>query len=192
MALILSEFSYNVFYQVFQKIIQGINVSLDIKFTNDHTKYELCEPQFFTGSKNGTPLVEIKPSQTLKTDFSGNFFSKGMILYKVKDDSDFHYLVITWKVKIGMMRGKNSVAIHILDDLPKESFYNGLHGKANRKYPGENINPENLYYRISGGISDGVRTQLSESVDSESKLDELASVSDFIHLSIGVHEFFQS
>ncbi|RHZ78998.1 hypothetical protein Glove_152g80 [Diversispora epigaea] len=155
MALIRPE-NFDIIFQVLTRIIQGANASLNIKITNKHSILRLSDPQLLSKGIR-IPLDSVDPLAEHTAQVSDKFISKGMLSYKVEDENrDFHYLVITWKVKTKMMMlGRNSVTVNILRDPPKNSSYNELHVKENKKYPGENINPENFYYRISGGIGDG-------------------------------------
>ncbi|CAG8665278.1 17252_t:CDS:2 [Acaulospora morrowiae] len=160
MDLIKSNSLPDTIVQEFKKSIRDLHVSLEINVINKNKSLKLCDPEFFRGCKVKIPIEnDIDPS-TDNAQISGKLASRGILSFEVQDkDRKPNYLIITWAVKTAMKRGRNSVAITIRDKkLEKENSrhsYKMLHIKQNRKYPGDYINPDNIHYRISGGITDG-------------------------------------
>ncbi|CAG8587276.1 8754_t:CDS:2 [Acaulospora morrowiae] len=156
----------NAFLQVFKKVIRDLHVSLEVNVFNKHSTLSLCQPEFFTPSNvKGLMEDDVDPSKRDTAQISGMLASRGILSFKVQGEQFFHYLVITWAVKTAMKKGRNSITVTIMNNKPERRdrryLYKNLHRKDNRKYPGDNINLNNLYYRISGGITDGDNAKLN-------------------------------
>ncbi|CAG8783325.1 6088_t:CDS:2, partial [Acaulospora morrowiae] len=149
----------------FKRIFKGLNVGLEISVSNKHSILKLCQPELFTGSSIDKQICSnVDPSEEDQAKISGLLATRGILSFKVQDGEYFHYLVITWVVKTGMMRGRNSVTVSIQDKKPErnnsQELFNRLHVKENKKYPGDAINPRNDYYCVYGGITDGSNAKL--------------------------------
>ncbi|CAG8571549.1 4493_t:CDS:2, partial [Acaulospora morrowiae] len=144
----------------FKRIFRGLHVGLEIKVSNKHSILQLCQPELFTGSNIDEQICcNVNPSEEDQAKISGMLATKGILSFKVKDGERYHYLVITWVVKTGMMRGRNSLTVSIQNEKPErknsQKLLDKLHIKENRKYPGDTINPINDHYCVYGGITDG-------------------------------------